>query len=197
MISGKVDWKEAAMPNVIAMLKGEHENFSKVLSALEHQIETFEQAGEPDYDLIEKIIDYFMVFPDVAHHPAEDIIYHELLARDVRTATLLGSLEIEHAHLRDLIGLVDITVREVLMEVELPRVKLVDAAMGFVEFYRSHMLMEEMRFFPAAERALTAKDWAEIEAALKQPSDPLFGHDVGQQYNELKNLILQIDREAA
>ena len=197
MISDKIDQLEAAMPNVIEMLRGEHENFSKVLSALEHQIETFDRAGEPDYDLIGKIIDYFMVFPDVAHHPAEDMIYHQLLARDVRTATLIGNLETEHAHLRDLIGLVDITVREVLMDVELPRVKLVDLARGFVEFFRSHMLMEEMRFFPAAERALTAKDWAVIEAELKQPSDPLFGREVGQQYNELKNLILQIDRESA
>ena len=197
MISDKTDQLEAVMPNVIEMLRGEHENFSKVLTALEHQIETFDRAGEPDYDLVRKIIDYFMVFPDVAHHPAEDMIYHQLLARDVRTATLIGNLETEHAHLRDLIGLVDITVREVLMGVELPRVKLVDLARGFVEFFRSHMLMEEMRFFPAAERALTAMDWAKIGAALKEPSDPLFGREVGQQYNELKNLILQIDRESA
>ena len=185
------------MPNVIEILRVEHENFSKVLSALERQIETFERAGEPDYDLIQKITDYFMAFPNVAHHPAEDMIYHQLLARDSETARLLGNLETEHAHLGDLVGLIDIMVREVLMAVELPRVKLVDTTRGFVEFYRSHMIMEEMRFFPAAERALTAKDWGNIEAALKQPSDPLFGHEVAQQYDKLKYLILQIDLEAA
>ena len=159
------------MPNVIEMLRGEHENFSEVLSVLEHQIEIFERAGQPDYDLIRKIIEYFMVFPDVAHHAAEDMISHRLLARDVRTAKLLGNLETEHAHLRDLIGLVDTTVWEVLME--------------------------EMRFFAAAERALTASDWSEIEAAVTNPDDPLFGRHVEKKYCDLQNLILQIDRDAA
>lgn len=112
-----------------------------------------------------------MVFSDVAHHAAEDMIYYRLLARDVRTAKLLGNLETEHAHLRDLIGLVNTTVREVLME--------------------------EMRFFPAAERALTASDWSEIEAAVTNPDDPLFGRHVEKKYCDSQNLILQIDREAA
>ena len=59
------------------------------------------------------------------------------------------------------------------------------------------LLMEEMRFFPAAERALTASDWSEIEAAVTNPDDPLFGCHVEKKYCDLQLLILQIDREAA
>lgn len=177
---------------VIDSLKEEHENFSRLLFALEHQIEIFKRAGNPDYYMVSNIIDYFGVHPDAVHHPVEDKIFQRLYTHDASMATLLGDLELEHAHLRELLAKIERTLRDVLSDLEMPRSELIDAVTGFVEFFRSHMLMEAGRFFPAAQRVLTQNDWDEIEQNRNH-----LNAAAGSKYEDMKDQILQIDRELA
>lgn len=182
------------MTAVIETLKGEHETFSKILSVLEDQVGIFERGGDPDYELIRMIIDYFMVLPDEAHHPTEDKIYQRLFDRDGTTAALLGDLEIEHAHLRELLVRIEQTLRNVLTDLEMPRATFIEAIMGFIEFFRSHMLMEAGRFFPAAERGLDDDDWSDIALEATRLNDALEGSEAGSTYRNLADEILQGDR---
>lgn len=185
------------MSTIIQQLRTEHSNFAKVLSILERQVEIFGRNEQPDYDLIEKFIDYFSVYPDAAHHPTEDLVYQKLVERDPGAATLLGDLEVEHAHLRDLLCLVYAIIADVLREGEVPRDKVRNTVQSFIEFFRSHLLMEEVRFFPAALRALSEDDWRELESKVATPVDPLFNAETVEQYRQLKDLILEVEREAA
>ena len=54
---------------VIETLREEHRNISRMLDALEHQIEVLAQVGTPDYEIIRGIADYFCDYPDRCHHP--------------------------------------------------------------------------------------------------------------------------------
>ncbi|MDA0239955.1 MAG: hemerythrin domain-containing protein, partial [Proteobacteria bacterium] len=128
--------------------------------------------------------------PDAAHHPIEDRIFRQIYTHDAAIATSLGDLEIEHAHLRELLGKIERTMRDVLSDLEMPRSELIDAVTGFVEFLRSHMLMEAGRFFPAAQRVLTQKDWDEIEQEMKG-----LNAAAGSKYDDMKDQILQAGRE--
>jgi hypothetical protein len=52
------------------------------------------------------------------------------------------------------------------------------------------MNKEERAFLPAARRALGAADWAEIDARLRQPEDPLFDAPSEERFAALRQDIL-------
>jgi hemerythrin-like domain-containing protein len=184
------------MVRVVDALRDEHRNFSRLLEILTREIELFEKAEEPDYDLIEKIFSYLASFPDASHHPKEDMLYQKLCARDLKTADLMGDLEKEHSKLAELTVSFSKNVQNVLLDSEQPRGDFIDAAKEFIDFFRSHIMLEELRFFPAALRALSSADWTEIEDGLAQAADPLFGADVVAPYADLRNQIFEIAAES-
>ena len=51
----------------------EHVNFARLLNVLEQQLQAFHQDEHPDYALMLDICDYLQNFPDVYHHPREDV----------------------------------------------------------------------------------------------------------------------------
>ncbi|MCH8925380.1 MAG: hypothetical protein IH924_04470 [Proteobacteria bacterium] len=55
---------------------------------------------------------------------------------------------------------------------------------------------EEREFLPAARRALGAADWAEIDARLSQPEDPLFGAPTEERFAALRQDVLYWAQEA-
>ena len=183
------------MVRVVDVLREEHRNFSRVLEILTREIALFEKTEEPDYDLIEKIVDYLRSFPDAAHHPKEDLLYQKLWERDSETADLMGNLQAEHLKLAALVAHFSETLKNVLLDSEQPRGNFVVAGEEFIDFYRSHIMLEELRFFPAALRALSHKDWNEIEQALTNTEDPLFGNNIQAPYTDLKAQIFEIATE--
>ncbi len=70
------------------------------------------------------------------------------------------------------------------------------AARRFLEPYREHMEKEEQAFLPAARRALGAADWAEIDARLSQPEDPLFCARSEERFAALRQDIRYWAQEA-
>ncbi len=69
-----------------------------------------------------------------------------------------------------------------------------DIANDFLGFSRNHMQMEEVLFFPAARKGLTAKDWAELEASVEDVNDPLFSADKQEKYKSLFQDIMDWGR---
>ena len=69
------------MPDVLDSILREHRTITEVLNVLEAQIDLFEQTAQPDYDLIREIIDYFLTYPDLYHHPKEDMIFRRIKKR--------------------------------------------------------------------------------------------------------------------
>ncbi|MBT3915935.1 MAG: hemerythrin domain-containing protein [Rhodospirillaceae bacterium] len=183
------------MVKVLDALREEHRNFSRVLEILAHQIALFEKAEEPDYDLAEKIIEYLINFPDLSHHPKEDLLYQKLRLRDQRIADIMGDLETEHQKLAELTTAFEANLKNVLLDAEQPRAEFIDAAKEFIDFFRSHIMLEELRFFPAALRALSAADWREIEDSLAQSDDPIFGDNIAVPYIDLRDQIYEIATE--
>lgn len=185
------------MTTLTATLQSDHRNFSRLLDILLGEARKFSKAEEPDYDLIEKAIDYFQHYPDIWHHPVESLIYGRLAERDPVLVEILGDLDAEHQKLNRLIKRFSRTVEEVLLDAELPRSELLNAVEAFCDFFRSHMLLEELRFLPAANKLLKDDDWAWIEAELENEADPLFGRTVMENYRQLREEIDRIALEAA
>jgi hemerythrin-like domain-containing protein len=179
------------MPELMDTLRQEHGNIASLLLVLEAQIKEFEAGHRPDYDVVSAALDYFETFPDLYHHPKEDLVFAKLRARDPASAEAIGDLAHEHRGLRARVKQFADTLRAVLGEAELPRADFVRRARQFIDAQWQHLHMEEERFFPAADKMLTAADWAELKAQAGEVADPLFGAPHGDEFEQLRQAILK------
>ncbi len=177
------------MEAIMRQLRQEHADIARLLQLLDRQVAVFASGERPDYDLLRKVIDYFLDYPDAVHHPREDLIYRVLKRRDSKLAKAIGDLEQEHEILAGTTRTLSEILREILAEELIDRAKVQELVAEFVRSYRQHMKREERDIFPAAERMLAAEDWAEIDASVGDREDPLFGRRVAEHFRALRNDI--------
>ena len=184
------------MMGIIEQLRSEHANMAKLLNALDRQVSIFDRGGTPDYEIVQAVMLYFLDFPELCHHPKEDLIARRLQELTEDRTQLTHKLEAQHEELGQLTHRFAKVVRRVLEDAELPRGLFVRAAREFIESQRHHMQMEEEHFFPYAESRLGAEDLADLNAALFEREDPLFGSRVEQQFAALRESILKWEKAA-
>jgi hemerythrin-like domain-containing protein len=181
---------------IIELLSREHRNLEKLLNVLEHELEIFDRGDRPDYEVIRAIVSYFEVYPELYHHPQEDLVFARLKKRDPAAATKVGDLAGEHKkgakRLRQVAEMVD----AVLADREMLRQTVGTIIRDFIEQERHHILMEDRYFFPAAIKALAPRDWKEIASSLTSRRDPLFSDVTEEGFDRLREHILRIEQEA-
>jgi hemerythrin-like domain-containing protein len=165
------------MSQLLDELRVDHRSIARILDCLERQVQRLAADTHPDFEVIAAAIAYFEGFPDLRHHPKEDVVFAMLQARDKVSAWIVGDIAAAHRALHDKLLSFAALVHDLEIEAEVRRDGLVDAARAFIEAQRRHFEMEERNFFPAAERSLTAADWAEAALAA-QPLEAL-QHDLG------------------
>jgi hemerythrin-like domain-containing protein len=69
---------------------------------------------------------------------------------------------------------------------------LESAVERYATFVWDHLGREEGVVLPAAERHLTAEDWAEIDAAFSRNRDPRFGGDTDAEFRRLFSRIVNL-----
>ena len=181
---------------IIERLSREHRNIEKLLAVLERELEIFDCGDRPDYEVIRAIISYFQVYPDVYHHPQEDLVFAKLKIRDPTTAAKLGDLARENQKGAERFRRVAQAVGSVLADRELLRQNVDTIVRDFIEHERHHIATEDRDFFPAALKALTPQDWAEIASALTGHKDPLFSDVTEEKFDTLRTHILRLEQEA-
>ncbi len=169
------------MAALIEALRQEHSDMRRLLDLIKREADT---ALAPDLDLLHEIAEYCLTYPDQYHHPKEDLIYRSLLRRDPEAVLAIEDIEAEHRELA-------VLTRELAETIEAAR-----AAQGrlngfrsllraFVRSYRDHMRKEDQEFFPYAATALTAEEWADLEAEVEDPTDPLFRAKAAERLDSL------------
>ena len=181
---------------VIEILRHEHRNIEKLLLVLERELSVFARGEHPDYEVIHAVIAYFQVYPEVYHHPLEDMVFEKLKVRDPIAAANIGDLAADHHRGAERLRRVAQAVENVLADQELLRQTINDIIRGFVDHERRHMAMEERDFFPAAVKALSPQDWAEIALRLANQRDPLFSEAVEERFEVVRRHILRLEQEA-
>lgn len=171
------------------MLQREHRTMSRLLDLLERQITLFEKTEHPDYELISEITDYFRSFPDLYHHPKEELVLERLRERNPQAAAAVGDLEADHDGCAKHLDSFARNVVKVLLDAELPRDAFVRVARDFIDNERRHMKGEEQVFFPAAEENLTEADWLEIDARVAKFRDPLAATEMPHRFELIRKQI--------
>jgi hemerythrin-like domain-containing protein len=181
---------------IIERLCQEHRNIETLLAVLEHELEIFDRGDRPDYEVIRAIISYFEVYPEVYHHPQEDLVFAKLKIRDPAAAAKLGNLAHEHQKGAERLRGVAQAVDSVLADRELLRQNVDKIVRDFIEHERRHIMMEDRDFFPAALNALEPQDWTEIASALTSHKDPLFSDVAEERFDALRAHIVRLEQEA-
>jgi hemerythrin-like domain-containing protein len=151
---------------IIERLSQEHRNIEKLLAILERELEVFDRGDRPDYEVIRAVISYFEAYPEVYHHPQEDLIFAKLRERDPVAAAKVGDLAREHHKGAERLHRVAHAVKNVLADAEVLRQNVDTIIRDFIAHERHHMMMEDRDFFPAALKALEPQDWTEIASAV-------------------------------
>jgi hemerythrin-like domain-containing protein len=183
------------MSRIIEILLEEHRNIKTLLLVLEQELEVFDYSDQPDYEILQAIIEYFQDYPESYHHPKEDIVFEKLKARDRAVAKRVGDVEAEHQVETNRLREFAQAVENILAGREFLRQSFHNIVRDFVEHQRQHMDKEERLLFPAAVKGLRPEDWAEIDQRLKNRKDPLFDDVVENKFRALHRTILRWERE--
>ena len=181
---------------IIDRLSQEHRNTEMLLAVLERELEIFDRGDRPDYEVIRAIISYFELYPEVYHHPQEDLVFAKLKIRDPAAAAKVGNLALEHQNGAERLRRVAQAVDGVLADREILRQNVDNIVRDFIEHERRHIMMEDRDFFPAALKVLEPQDWTEIASALTNHEDPLFSEAAEETFGALRARILQLEQEA-
>jgi hemerythrin-like domain-containing protein len=175
------------MSDAILLLRLEHSNMARLLDWVDDQIQTLESGTAPDYTLLNQALYYLQNYPDLCHHPKEDLVLESLALRDPEGAATVGDLSGEHRKLAEQTGRVAAAVNTAGQEPA--NTGFVQALRELVVSYRRHMSAEEEHFFPLALKALQASDWESIDFELFDRDDPLFDHSQEQRFRKLREGI--------
>jgi hemerythrin-like domain-containing protein len=181
------------MASIIDALRSDHSRLTKLLDALERQIDAFGEGGTLDFEIADGVLHYCRTYPDLHHHPREDMVFDRLKARDPQAAAAMGDLRAEHRKLAQVTERFAEALAAVEQDIPMERDALTDAASDFLKSYRHHILMEEKHFFPAAQRALTPEDWRQLAAQSAPIADPLFDNREDERFDALYQDIVAWD----
>ncbi len=178
------------MASIVESLRQDHINSTILLDVLEQQLVIFSRAEVPDYEMMQGVMEYFLDYPNLYHHPTEDLILSKMKLRSWTATDEFPDLHHEHRELAAMTRRFLAAIHNILQEAEIPREAFQQRAREFLDFYRSHIKKEEEVFFPAALKMLTKEDWAEISEVREIRDDPIFGPSSHERLETLREDIL-------
>ena len=175
---------------IIDQLVRDHRNMRLLLDIIEEEMNAHADARVPEFDLLRMIAEYTLEYPDLVHHPREDLVFERLVMRDPASKTIVGHLVEAHKELGQLTRRFAAALSDVARDVVLPRKWLESLAREYLLANRMHMQTEEEHLFPRAQAVLTEEDWAEIKKSIATTEDRVFGEKVADSYLYLHERIL-------
>ncbi len=166
-------------------LRGDHRNMALLLDLLDTEIDKLAASEEPDYDLVRDIMLYVTEYPDVVHHPKEDIVFRHLKSLRPEIRTDLERVETDHQYLEESGLKLKNDMEAISNGAKLDRDELIEKFHHYMEQLREHMYWEETDLFSVADELQLYGDWSEVVLKNNEISDPLFGSRVERKYRKL------------
>ena len=172
------------MSDTLVLLQLEHRTIDRLLALIELQQSRIDSGAGVDLPLLQLIFEYFRGYPDLCHHPKEDLVFRKLQKKDASTAETIGNLLHDHEQLALLTSKVAESVEAAGEASDLsPQLE------SFVREYRRHVEAEEWYFFPTVSKALDPEDWSLIDFEMFDQKDPLYDESAENRFIELRKLI--------
>jgi hemerythrin-like domain-containing protein len=174
-------------PATLRILHDEHAALAAMLRSILLLLAQHRRDGSmPDFAALRAMLFYVDEFPEKRHHHKESaLLFPRLRSRTAQADDLLDRLDAEHARGEQAIRALEHALLAFEMMGEPRRAAFEEAAQHYVDFYLTHMGLEEQEILPLAQRVLTAQDWAELDQAFAENRDPLTGHAPEDEYRAL------------
>ncbi len=178
----------------LRIIHEEHRALSAMLRSILLLLSQSRQRGrQPDFAALRAMLFYVDEFPEKRHHTKESqLLFPKIRERSPEAREVLDRLDQDHAQGERAIRDLEHALLAFEMLGEVRREPFEQAAKHYVDFYLSHMSVEETRILPLAERVLTESDWAELDASFADNRDPLTGHVPEDAYQELFRRIVAV-----
>jgi len=183
------------MSETLQKLFHDHQNISRLLRVLWHQIGQPEHNRRPDYEVLRDIMLYMCQYTDIFHHPQEELIFQQLLPYEPGLESVITTLTEQH----QLLLQQSTTLQETLQTAIHQFIRWDDLQKALTEYatlLQNHMDLEDQRVLPAVQRQFSEQDWREIRERAKTSVDPLFGQDVQDRFTDLYRIITRDFSEA-
>ena len=173
------------MSKILDKLHNDHKNFSKLIVFLEKQLCLLEDCESSDIVTTLNAIKYMKQYPDVVHHPLENIVFEYYLKHHQQVRKEVQHLLEEHQEMPMLTDRLLTTLEAVLADEPQDRQILCDNLRAYISVQKEHMNQEEASVYPVLNSTLDDQDWENIKSELAEVEDPLFGQQVEQSYRAL------------
>lgn len=177
------------MHRIMRTLHEDHINVAGLLDLMEVVFAEIQTGGQARTDVLYSTMRYMTAYPDLYHHPAEDIVFQRLISRAPEIIPKVKQLTEEH----QLIGAAGTNLRQYLKKsIELesdPTQNLISFGLDYVARLRAHMNTEESEVFPLAKVILSDNDWQILDEKIVATSDPLFGPQLQKSYQDLARVL--------
>lgn len=181
-------------PTAVRIIRDEHQALAAMLNSLLLMLAQDRRDKRlPDFASLRAMLFYLDEFPEQRHHRKEtELLFPKLRARTPLARELLDRLDQDHQRGEARIRELEHRLLAFEMMGESRRGAFEDAAERYVDFYLTHMALEERDVLPLAERVLTEDDWADIDAAFRANRDPMTGCQPEAEYEQLFTRIVSL-----
>lgn len=182
----------------IAIIRDEHRSLAAVMHAWMQALAEARQTNTAaDPELMRAMVRYLQQFPMQLHHPKEDAhLFARLRERTTSCHAELDELQRQHERDEQLVAALSQRVEalanaDAQTDIAATRA-LEEEVVRYARFLWDHLGREEGVILPAAQRHLTAEDWANIDAAFADNRDPLSGgadKELRQLFSRIVNRV--------
>ena len=187
--------------HAIAVIRDEHRSLAAVLHAWMHELTACRAGtGVPDQTMMRAMLTYLERFPIAQHHPKEEQhLFARLRERTTSVNAELDELERQHVRDRQLVAALGGDVDSLYAGNDpaaqrAALARLEGDVSQYAAFMWEHLGREEGVILPAAQRYLTASDWAEVDAAFADNRDPGLSGETERDFRELFSRIVNLAR---
>ena len=182
------------MHRVLTIIRDEHRSIAAILHGMQYLVkEIRERKKKIDLRVFRAMLYYLDTFSERMHHPKEDRYLFSAMRKSGKEAdAVIAELEKEHAGGEQALRQLEqyLLRYEEGGDKEFPA--FAQAVENFAEGYRDHMRKEEEQVFPLAEKLLGASDWAAIDRAFEENTDPLAAQRDEKDFQKLFTRIVNL-----
>ena len=177
---------------VMDQLHKDHINYSKLLDLLEAKLEALKQGSDKGYLEMRQIMKYMTSYPDIFHHPYEDIIFDETCKLDSDIVPVITGLISEHIKIKEASNNLCEELDAVISGHIVEKQKIWSSVEDYIRMLRDHMNREEGEVFPRINELMTQEHWDNVRGGLEHVKDPIFGEVVSEEFKSLYEEIVRI-----
>lgn len=175
-------------------LKRDHDVIQNVLPLIRMQVTALGAGSEESQtEFLRKAISYMHIYPSAIHHPAEELIFAQLIQYSPESSSLCEDLIEQHQLFKSIeasmINDIDLLERgdpEALMRIK-------GNGINYCEAHIAHVDSEEQTVIPLALERFTEDDWLDLEKQINLETDPLTQLNVFDRYASVYDFIMDFD----